>query len=146
MTVPVGLDLTLAYNSGTENSPVWVSFDTVKDLKSPFEKGKAEAIARLSEFKMYIGTLKSLPLEFNILRDQELDDWDILLSSFTDYETVKMAISDGPIAANGTNYLKADYEVFGFAVNEPLQEASTADVAMDLAYSANVPTYVTVGS
>jgi hypothetical protein len=34
--------------------------------------------------------------------------------------------------------------VFDFGINEPLEEASTADISMDLYYSENDISYITV--
>lgn len=145
--VPVGLDLILYYNSSNSyNTPSWTALSTVKDLNTPFEKDKAQAFARLSPIKQHVRGLKGLPLDFNILRDLTLTDWATLQASFTADTILDMAIANGPIATNGTIYFRADYMVFGFKVNEPLSEASTADVAMDIYYSANPKAYTTVGS
>lgn len=147
MTVPVGLDLVLYYNaSNSYNSPSWTALSTVKDLKWPFEKDKAQAFARLSGLKQHVRGLKGVPLEFNILRDLVLTDWATLQASFTADIVLDMAIANGPIATNGTIYFRADYMVFGFKANEPLAEASTADVEMDLYYSGNSKAFTTVGS
>lgn len=147
VVVPVGLDLILYYNSSNSyNSPSWTALSTVKDLKTPFEKDKAQAFARLSPTKQHVRGLKAFPLEFNILRDLTLSDWAILQASYTGDTVLDMAIANGAIATNGTIYFRADYMVFGFKVNEPLAEASTADVEMDLYYSSNAKAYTTVGS
>ncbi len=147
VVVPVGLDLILYYNSSNSyNTPTWTALSTVKDLNLPFEKDKAQAFARLSAAKQHVRGLKAFPLEFNILRDLVLSDWATLQASYTADTVLDMAIANGPIATNGTIYFRADYMVFGFKINEPLSEASTADVAMDIYYSVNTKAFVSVGS
>lgn len=141
--VTVGLNCILYRNAGTHGSPTWTAMTSVKDVNLNLDITKAEAVARLSSFKSYAGGLISGPLEFSMLADTALSEYDVLKAGVLAKTVFDFAMANGPIATAGTEYWRADYLLFGWKRNEPLEESATIDVQADLAYSSNVPAFVT---
>jgi hypothetical protein len=141
-----GLDDKLYINSGNHGAPTWIECQLVQDLNLDLEKDKAEIKARLSRWVMTLPTHKKAPVSFKILGDTSDTNYATLRDAFINDTLCDVAIADGAIATSGTEYFRADFYLYGFKKAQPLGEANTADVTMDLAYSLNTPAFTTVGS
>jgi hypothetical protein len=144
MGVRAGLDCQLYRNTGTYGTPVWNAISIVKDANLALDKSKPEATARLSRWKQHWFGLKSGPISFNILADPAIDDYAVLEDAFWNDTILDIAFANGAIATTGTRYTRADFGVFGFDDGQPLEDAETIDIEIDLVYSANVPVRVLV--
>jgi len=142
----VGLDCKCYLNTGSYGSPVWLEITIIQDLSLALDKGKAEATPRGNTWKMTQPTIKSGPLEFRILGDVTNALYDLLRDAWLNDLIADMAVSSGPLAGPFIEYFRADYYVYEFKRQEPLLEACTVGIAMDLAWSSHVPGFVSVGS
>jgi hypothetical protein len=141
-----GVNENLYYNSGTYGSPVWVLITTAIDVSLGLDKSKAAVKSRLNTWVMNLCGLKAGPLEFGLLGDTSVAIWDTLKAAFVNDTAVEFAVSDGLIATTGSEYFRALYYLFGFPIDQKLEEAQVAKVSADLAYTVNLPVFTTVGS
>jgi len=146
MGAVVGLTCKGYRNTGSYGSPTWNEITPVRDLNLNLDKGAAEVKARLSTWTQNLPTLKTADLEFGIIADTAIDDYNALRDAYLNDTVVDVAVADGAIATTGTQYFRADYYATGFKRGEPLEEVATVDITMKLAYSSNAPAFTTVGS
>ncbi len=140
----VGLNCKFYYNTASHGSPTWVEATCVKDVNLALDITEVEAAARLSVFKQFLPGLCAGPIEFNLLAITLLPEYDIFKTALLAHTVMDFAMADDAIASTGTEYWRADYYLFGWKRGEPLEECATVDVKANLAYSANVPAWVTV--
>ena len=140
----VGVNQKLYRNTGTWASPVWNEVTIARDVSLGLSQSKAEIKARLSGYAMTLPGIKSAPLEFDILADTSVDDYNVLRDAFINGTLIGFAVADDAIATVGTDYWKGEYYVHGFALDQKLEDAEMVKVTCDLAYSANVPIWIDV--
>ena len=146
-----GLDAKLYRNTGNYASPVWTLISTVIDLTHNLDKDKAEVKARSSRWVKNLFLHKKGPLDFNIIKDTADTNWATLRDGYINDVIFDMAIADDAIANTGTEYLRADFGIFGFKEGQPIAGANTTDLALDLIYGSSAsnnadPAFTTVGS
>jgi len=146
MAGQVGLDCKFYRNTGTYGTPTWLEIPIVQEATLGLDKAKADASVRTARYKQNLPTLKSAPIELKILADVADTNYDALRDAFMNDTVLDVAMANGAIATNGTEYFRADYVCFGFKRAEPLLEAATVDVALDLVYSAHAPGFTNVGT
>lgn len=142
----VGLACKLYYNAGTYMSPTWTLIPAVKDLKLNLSKSTADAASRQYTWKMVLACLKEASLEYEILANPSDNTYTTLQSAYLNDTDEDMAIANGLIATNGTEYFRADWLLTGFSLSEPLQGVRTASVKQELLYSTNAQAFTEVGS
>lgn len=144
MAGKTGLDMKWYRNTGNYASPTWNEITTARDVTLDLTKGEADLSSRAVTWKATRGTLKDGSVDAEILYDPAVDDFAVLQSAFLNSTVVDMAFADGAINTSNTQYFRADWEVFGFTRNEPLEDAVTVSIPLRIAYSSNAPTFNTV--
>ena len=144
MGVKVGTDHKAYRNTSTYGTPTWNEITIVRDLTLSMSKTMAAATARLSGYVQKKGALKEVTVEFDILADAAIDDYDVLRDAFIAGTVLDVAIADGAIATVGTKYWRYDVEVAKFDRGEPLNDIATTAVTLEQAYSSNAPGFTTV--
>lgn len=145
--VKVGLGCKLYYNAGTFGSPTWTLINITQDLDLNLEKGKAESKRRGNTWTKTLPVTKTGPVEFKILADTSDPTYQVLRDAFLNDTVLDVAIAEGPIATSGTEYERGDYYCYSFKRHEPLEQAASVDVALDLAEgTGRDPSFTTVGS
>lgn len=144
MAAKVGGDNKLYRNTGTYGTPTWDLVDIVRDLTLNMTKGRASCASRQSRFHGKKGALKEITLDFDLLTDAAVADYDIIRDAWMNDTVIDVAVANGLIATTGTKYFRMDVEIFDFNEGQPLQEATTTAVQAELAYSSNTPAWATV--
>jgi Phage tail tube protein len=140
----VGLDMFAYHNTGTYAAPIWAPIDICRDVTLDMTKGEADLSLRGSKWRRRRGTLKEGSISMELLYSPGNASYDAIADAFTNDTIMDIALADGLITTPGTNYFRADVEVFGFTRNEPLEDAVTVSSTMNVAASVNEPTFVTV--
>lgn len=141
MAIKLGLNAKMYYLNAT---PAWVEMTAVKELTLNLEKGEADVSTRANNgFKAQVGTLKDVSIDFKLVYDKADLGFIKMKDSFFNGTAVKMAIMDGDVAAasGASEGLVATFEVFGFTIPEPLEEALTVDVKAKVAYASTAPAW-----
>jgi hypothetical protein len=146
VTTVLGFNGKLYRNTGTYGSPTWNEVPNVKDLSVSIEKGEADASTRESSWKQVRGSLKDATIEFGMVYDTGDVDWTALRDAFLNSTPVELAIADGAIATNGTQYLRVSVEVMKFSTTQALAEVFTTDVSCKPTRADNAPAFVTVSA
>lgn len=137
----VGVAQFLYRNTGTAGTPVWNPITIAKDVKLGLEYSKAEIKSRASRFNLTLPAINAGPLEFNIIGDTSVDDFIALRDAQINRTALDLAIADDAIATTGTMYFRGDYHVYGFPVDQKLEDGEEVAITCDLAYTArNVAT------
>jgi len=144
MSVRVGLDCQLYFNTGTWGTPVWNPVGLTIDASLSLGKSMAEVKSRASRWQQSVPTLKSGPITFNMIREVSDLDHDLIRDYYINDTLKSWAFADGAIATTGTQYFKAEYYVEKFDIGQPLEGHETVDVGLSMGYSANAPTFTTV--
>ena len=142
MAPVAGFNCKLYRNTGSWGSPTWNEITIARDVTLNTEKSMAEAISRASDWRMKLPTIKDATVDFDILADTTVDDYDVLSDAYLTDDLINFAVADGTIATSGTQYFKADCYVTKFDFNEPLEDVRTVACSLELGYSANEPTIV----
>lgn len=146
MGVKRGLDCKLYRNTATFGSPTWNEITKARDVTRTIEANEAEGGARDDDYEAMVRTRKKLSIEFEMVADPAIDDYDALVAALdADPGTVlDIAIADGAIATVGTRYLRADYQVFSMTESQPLDGVNMDQFTLKRTYSANPVTFTTV--
>jgi hypothetical protein len=140
----VGVNEILYRNTGTHGSPTWSAVTIARDVSLNIEKSKAEVKSRTSTWATTMPAIKSATLEFELLGDTSVAGYDAIRDYFINDTLVDFAIADQAIATSGCEYFRADFYVYGFSVDQKLEEAQVAKVTAELGYSSNAPAFVNV--
>jgi hypothetical protein len=145
MAVVRGKDFFLYRNSATPGTPTWVEIENVRDVTRTLEKSLADASVRGSSYRLQVGTLKDLSVEFQMVYDDEDVDVDALEDAFQDDSNIEFLTLDGPIGTVGSKGLRFMGQVTNFSVNEALEDVGLIDVTLVPGFdSANLPRRVNV--
>jgi hypothetical protein len=116
----------LAYNTGTDASPVWVEITKAKDVNFPIKMGEASANARDNVFESSEPTLIGIELSFGYQYEPGADTvFDALMTMALARSAKQFAVADGVIATAGTRYLKFFGKVFGIDNDQPIEGIET---------------------
>jgi hypothetical protein len=140
----VGVNQNLYRNTGTWGTPVWDAITAAIDVELGLEMGMAEVKARLSFWKMNLPALGMAPINFGMLGDTSIADYQVLRNAQYTRSLLGLAVADDLITAPGTTYWKGEYYIGGFPLNQGLEAAETIAVTCALAYSTNTPVWIDV--
>jgi hypothetical protein len=141
----IGLREKLYRNTGTYGSPVWSLVSIVGDVSITADKSLAEVKARTSTFVKNLPGLKTMGIEFDLLGDTSIADYDALRNAFINDTMIEFAVADQLIATSGCEYYRQESYLSGFPIDQKLEEAQKAKVTAKVAYdAANDPSFVNV--
>lgn len=144
-----GKDFKLYLNSDSpyDDTPTWVEVKNVKDLSRTLEKALADASTRANSYRMQVGTLKELTVEFNMVYDPSDTNQEILNDAFHGDDNVEVLILDGSISTAGSKGIRFMAQVTKFGTDENLEEMGMVPVALVPGYvTDNLPRRVIVDS
>jgi hypothetical protein len=147
MAVTRGKDFKLYRNTDDpyDDSPTWAEVENVRDLTRTLEKALADASIRGSSYRMQVGTLKDLSVEFQMVYDPTDPDWDAFEAAFDDDSDIEALILDGPISVAGSKGIRFMSQVSSFTTNEALEDVGLTDVTLVPGYApTNLPRRVEV--
>ncbi len=131
-------------NTGTFGSPTWVLIDNIENLKIGSSRTKAAASTRASIYNKYLPGQLDLSISFQMPRNVSDTDFTTLRTAFLAGTTIGVAYAAGPIATQGTRYVKLDCKITKMDEDEPLDAACMVDVELvPDATSTNDPTETT---
>ena len=133
-----GSDFTDAMSSDN-----WLEVENVEDLNLGSEHDKAAANTRATRRKRYLLGLQDNPITFNCLWDPSDADFAAFLDAHLNGTILPVMVLDGDKDEAGTEGLKADFYVSKCEEQQVLGEATKADIELCIAYSANLPDWVT---
>jgi hypothetical protein len=118
-----------------------------KDVSIPLEDDKAETSTRGNNgFKSYLNGLTDAPITITMVYDKTDADMLAFLKAKMMKTPIALAILDGDKATVGTLGLWADFQVFKFEKQEPLDGAQMVQIEVAPAYSSVGPEWVKVTS
>lgn len=116
-------------------SPSWKLVNNVRDVTLNSEADKAETTTRgTNGVKTYLQALRDVTVSFQMNWDPTDTNFQLLKNAHLTNIPLNAAIMDGPIATAGSEGMTGIMYVTKFSRNEPLEEATTADVEMAFAY------------
>ncbi len=128
-------------------TPTWVEVTNVRDLTRNLEKALADASIRGSSFRLQVGTLKDLSVEFQMVYDPADANYEAIEAAFYSDDDVEFAILDGAIDVNGSKGIRFQGQVSSFSVNEALEDVGLTDVTIVPGYAPdNLPRRVVVAT
>lgn len=141
-----GDDYYLYLNTGTFASPTWDLVGFERSVE-PEEDGDSQEVAyRRSRFKRVRHGKKSIALKVT-MDDRKTDsDRDAFDTSYRSEAEIGLALADGPIATNGTIYLKGEWLVTKKSKPENNGSINEITYELGLADTTNEPTFVTVSA
>lgn len=129
MTVKLGLDCNLYYNSGTYDIPVWEEVCNVRDVTISHSQSEADISTRCTDgFRANVGTLTDTEYSWQMVYDDQDATYTYFLNAFLNRTDVDLAIAFGDITTTGTSYWRVITKIIGFDENQALEEAVSADV------------------
>lgn len=146
MAVTRGKDFKL-YRNTVESyvTPTWEEVTNVRDLTRSLEKSLADASIRGTSFRLQVGTLKDLSVEFQMVYDPADAAYEAFEEAFFDDLDIELLILDGPIGTLGSKGIRFEAQVSNFTVNEALEDVGLTDVTVVPGYvPENLPRRVEV--
>lgn len=143
----LGMNCKAYRNTASYASPTWNEITNIKDLSLNLEASEADVSTRGNNgWEATVQTLKRGTVEFQMVWDTGDADFTAVQSAFLNNTAIEFAFMDGDITTNGSQGLRATMMVINFSRTENLTEAVMVDVSLKITYSANAPTWLTVGS
>jgi predicted secreted protein len=145
METKLGLDAKLYRNTGSYGSPIWNEIENPKDVTLNLTKTEADVSRRGSGgWKAMVGAMKEAAIDFELVFREGDEDFEALRDSFLENTSVGLAVMDGDIETTGSQGLRADFEVFSFTRNEPLDGAITYTFSIKPTDSDNPPDWLKI--
>lgn len=147
MPTRLGIEGKLYRNTGTYASPTWNEIQNVRDLTFTLEKDEVDVTTRAnSGWKAFRYTLKNASLEFDMLWDPSDEDVQALRDAFLNNTTIECLVLDGPVTTNGSQGLRATFDVGRFTRNEPMGDTMIVSVLLRPTAAQNPPEWFVVSS
>ena len=142
----LGLDAKLFRNTGTYATPSWTEIGNVRDVTLTLEKGEADVTTRANGgWRATLATLKDASVEFQMVWDTGDAGFAAVRDAYLNNTPLDMAVMSGAMSDPDAEGLRAEFDVFSFTRNEPLEEGITVSVTLKPTYSANAPQWITGG-
>lgn len=145
----MGKDAILVRNTSTWASPTWNEIGNCRDLSLGDSMTEVDVSARDGDgFEMVDVGLQKLELSFQMIGDYGDADFVALQAAYYARSVLMVATSSGPIATQGSQYVKMAAKVTKFEKGEELDGVTMFDVTIKPTRAAEggtllVPTYVT---
>lgn len=131
-------------DSPIDGTPTWVLMTNVRDVTRKLEKAVADASVRGSSFKMQVGTMNDLSIDFQMVYDGGSDAIAVE-DAYFDGTDLELLLLDGSIATVGSKGIRVQSQVTSFTVNEALEDVGLIDVTVVPGYApSNLPRRVEV--
>ena len=132
--LPPGVQSKLYRNTGSVASPVWNECTHVSDVDLGMTKGKGEVKARVSSFVKHVPGMKQPSLDFEIIADTTVDDYNVLRDAWVNDTVIHFAVCDQAIATSGADYWKGEYLIEEFSLSQKLESPPMVKVKCALSY------------
>lgn len=113
-----------------DNTPTWTLVENIKDLTRNREKALADASTRASSYRMQVGTLKDLSVEFGMVYDTDDTDMIAFEDAFENDENVEILLLDQLISVTGARGIRLMAQVTNFGDDENLEDIGMVNVTM----------------
>ena len=146
MPTRLGIEGKLYRNVGSYTAPNWLEVSNVRDLTLTLEKDEVDTTSRANAgWKAFRYTLRNASIEFDMLWDPSDAHLQFFLQAFLNSGTViECAVLDGPITTNGSQGLRASFEVGRVTRNEPMGDVMTVNILLRPTNASNPPEWFTV--
>jgi len=136
MSKVTGRDCKLYYNTGSHASPTWVEITQAIDVSVDLAKNEAGPTrSRASDWEYTHPGLKNISMSFGYNYLSGADTvFDALKNSFDLDTESEFAVMDGAIASSGNEGPRFYGVVYGFNVQQGLEDPMTIDVEVKNAY------------
>ena len=134
MSLKVGNDMKLYYNTGTDASPTWLEIEMVGDVSADLSCNDAEIDLRVTNWLLNLPAKLSGSLNAKLANDIGGTDFDTLRGYFFNRTIKQYATANADIAVSGTEYFKSFCFFSSFPWAQNTQEVSSHDAKLSLAY------------
>jgi len=134
MTLRVGNDNKLYYNTGTHASPVWVLIEIVGDVTLDQGVNEAEVDLRILDYIVNLPAKKTTGVTVMIANHFGNTVFDALKTIFENKTATQFAITDIAIATSGAEFFKLFAFASAWPWNQATQELSQHDVTLSPVY------------
>lgn len=134
MSLKVGNDLKLYYNTGTDASPTWSEIQMVGDVSVDLNCNDAEVDLRVSNWLLNLPAKLSGALNVRLANDIGGTVYDALRGFFFARTTAQYASANADIGTTGTEYFKTFAYWSSFPWQQNTQEMSAHDGKLSFAY------------
>lgn len=134
MTLGVGNDNKLYYNSATAASPTWVLICIVGNVSVDINIGNAEVDLRCSNWLLGLPSKLSGGFNFTLATHPGNTVFDALRGIALARTPKQFASADGLIATSGTQAFKGFAHFTAFPLNQETQSLKTGDATLGLSY------------
>jgi hypothetical protein len=140
MSLKIGMNAKLYWNSGTYASPVWEEVTNAKDVTLGGETGQADVTTRGNNgWRATVATLRDATIDFEMVWDTEDANFEAFRDAWLTNTAIEVLALDGDKDVAGHEGLRATCMVVNFSRGEPLEEAITVSVSVKPTYSENAP-------
>lgn len=153
MAAKTGHNMKLYINEGSVASPTWTEIAQVGDVSIPdLSRGVAELKRRGNDFtKNLASIIQSISVEFKMFHGLEATMFGTLQAAFFAATPYEYAVMDGDITVTGNQGLRLPALIEQFPWDQPLEDVSSHDVRLAVAYMEDSgteidPSWLDVGS
>jgi predicted secreted protein len=139
MGTKFGFNAQLEYNtSGVGGAGSWEELSNAKDVTLDLETSEADATTRANNgWRATVAGLKDGSVEFEMVWDTGDAGFTAVKDAFFNNSVLGLKVLDGDSGEG----LVADFNIFKFSRNEPLDGLITVSVSAKIAYSETPPTW-----
>lgn len=132
-----GLDMYAYRNTGNYAVAVWDLIPNIKDLTLTTSRKEGDASRRASSVEQMVATLFSPSISWAMVNDPTDADLLVLWTAYDAGTLVEFAFADGPIATNGTRYIRYECQIFDMSEDQPLGDVALVNVTVKPTYTTN---------
>jgi hypothetical protein len=137
----IGVDAIASRNTANYGSPTWVTVDNLRDVTLGLEVEDFDATVRGVSWVQHLPTLFDLEVTVNALWVTADTGLQAILTAFWGRSAIDMAFTDGNIAVNDADGIRAPFGVFSSTRNEGLRDGLNLDWTLR-PYSTGDPTEI----
>ena len=131
MNSVLGIDGKIWRNVASYGSPTWTLVDNVKNLRLPLKRTESDLTRRASgKNRELAAVLMEAELNFEMVHDRTDPNYVAIRAAFIARTALDLAIADGPMDAEGTEYFRALFAILDFSRNEELENVMDRTVVM----------------
>jgi hypothetical protein len=138
MARKIGINCKAYINTATTDTwdtPTWTELILVQDVQLELTKNTTEVTIRGALWDLFMGTTKAAAITIGMLYDTGDANFKKFRDAFLNNTQLDLALMDGDITVEGSQGLRAIFDVTKFSAPQPLKEALKTEFDVALTYN-----------
>jgi len=126
----LGSEFPIYRNTGTDEAPTWSEVTCLKDVTVNRPLTKVQMSTRASARHKYKPGYADLEVSATLVHMPSDANYVAIMAAYWAKTSIEIALADGPIATEGTQYQRVTVNVFDLGNPQPLDDETTYDITL----------------